>query len=72
MAATERLTLGKLVTDLHTGKAFFGKEHEWIWIDILGAIWVFLGGTGLYLWWRSQTKRRDAARNRIAAEVKHG
>jgi hypothetical protein len=57
---------------LHTGKAFFGKESEWIWIDILGAILVFLGGTGLYLWWRSQTRRCEAGRNRIAAEVNHG
>lgn len=68
----ERVTLGRLVMDLHTGKALFGKAAEWIWIDLLGATWVFLGFTGLYLWWRSQAKRRDAARGRLMAEAAHG
>jgi hypothetical protein len=66
----ERITLGKLMLDLHTGKAFLGKEAEWIWIDLLGFVWVFLGGTGLYLWWRAQTKRRDVARKQF--ETLHG
>lgn len=68
----ERITLGKLVIDLHTGKAFLGKDAEWLWIDLLGAIWIFLGGTGLWLWWHSQIKRRDAAAKRHAAEADHG
>ncbi|WP_303786653.1 hypothetical protein [Azovibrio restrictus] len=71
-AIAERITLGKLMIDLHTGKAFFGKNWEWVWIDILGAIWGFLGFTGLYLWWRSQTKRRDAARGKLLQEAQHG
>lgn len=61
----ERVTLGKLMIDLHTGKAFLGKEGEWIWIDLLGLVWVFLGFTGLWLWWRTQTKKRDAAAKRV-------
>lgn len=65
--AGERISLGKLVMDLHTGKAFFGKDAEWIWIDLLGSVWLFLGFTGLYLWWRTQTKRRDAARRQSEA-----
>jgi hypothetical protein len=68
----ERVTLGKLMLDLHTGKAFFGKSLEWIWIYLLGAVWVFLGFTGLWLWWKSQTKRRDAARGKLAAGVARG
>jgi len=64
----ERVSLAKLMIDLHTGKAFLGKEAEWIWIDLFGAVWVFLGFTGLYMWWRMQTKRRDAARNRAGAQ----
>lgn len=71
-AIEERITLGKLMIDLHTGKAFFGKNWEWVWIDMLGAIWGFLGFTGLYLWWRSQTKRRDAARGKLPQEAQHG
>lgn len=69
-AARERITLGKLMLDLHTGKAFLGKEAEWIWIDLLGFVWVFLGFTGLYLWWRAQAKRRDVARKQF--ETLHG
>ena len=68
--AAERITLGKLMLDLHTGKAFFGKEAEWIWIDLLGFVWVFLGFTGLTLWWRAQTRRRDVARKQF--ETLHG
>lgn len=68
----EKISLGKLMIDLHTGKAFFGKAWEWVWIDILGAIWAFLGFTGIYMWWRSQTKRRDAARNKLPKELVHG
>ena len=68
----ERITLGKLMTDLHTGKAFLGKSVEWVWIDLLGGIWVFLGFTGLWMWWKSQTKRRDAARARLMQEAPHG
>lgn len=67
----ERVTLGKLMLDLHTGKAFFGKEWEWIWIDLLSAVWVFLGFTGLWLWWKNQTKRRNAARGRMGAGATH-
>ena len=61
----EKISLGKLMLDLHTGKAFLGKDREWIWIDVIGAILAFLGFTGMYLWWRSQTKRRDAARGKL-------
>lgn len=68
----EKITLGKLMMDLHTGKAFFGKTWEWVWIDILGVIWAFLGLTGMYLWWRTQTKRRDAARNKLPKALFHG
>ncbi len=68
----ERVTLGKLMIDLHTGKAFFGKSLEWIWIYLLAAVWVFLSFTGLWLWWKSQTKRRDAARGKLAAGVARG
>jgi hypothetical protein len=51
-------TLGKLVMDLHTGKLFFGKSGEWIWIDLLGIALALLGLTGVWVWWQS---RRRAA-----------
>jgi hypothetical protein len=51
--------LSKLVMDLHTGKAFLGKQYEWLWIDLLGATMALLTLTGLVMWWRGQ--RRKAA-----------
>lgn len=60
----ERVTLGKLMIDMHTGKAFLGKKAEWVWIDLLGFVWIFLGFTGLWLWWRTQTKKCDSALKR--------
>lgn len=51
-------TVGKLVMDLHTGKVFFGKSGEWIWIDLLGSALALLGLTGVWVWWQS---RRRAA-----------
>lgn len=57
----ERITLGKLVMDMHTGKAFLGKKAEWVWIDIIGIVMTFLGITGLYLWWRGERRKREMA-----------
>lgn len=51
-------TVGKLVMDMHTGKAFFGKAGEWVWIDVLGFTLALLGLTGVWVWWQS---RRRAA-----------
>lgn len=68
----ERITLGKLVMDLHTGKVMLGKSAEWVGIELLDGIWVFPGFTGLWMWWKSQTKRRDTARGRIKGDTSHG
>lgn len=56
---TDTITLGKLVMDLHTGKAFFGKEAEWVWIDLVGLAMSLLALTGVWMWWRAE--RRKAA-----------
>jgi len=59
--APQTVSLGKLVMDLHTGKAFFGKRYEWIWIDLLGATLALLGLTGLWMWWRAQRRQASIA-----------
>jgi hypothetical protein len=46
----QEVTISKLVLDIHTGKAIFGKNLEWIWIDAIGFIILFLTVTGIYLW----------------------
>ncbi len=52
------ITLHNLVMDLHTGKAFFGKEWEWIWIDLVGLVMAFLGGSGVWMWWRGEQRKK--------------
>ena len=53
----EEMTLGKLVMDLHTGKALLGKNAEWLWIDAIGMVMSFLSATGIYLWWRGLRRK---------------
>lgn len=67
MAKQKPVTLGNLVMDLHTGKAFFGKEWEWIWIDLIGFVMAFLGVTGVVMWWRGQKRRRELEAQLAAA-----
>lgn len=61
VVAKKPVTLGNLVKDLHTGKAFFGKEWEWLWIDLIGLVMAFLGGSGVYMWWRAEKRKRAMA-----------
>ena len=55
--ADKPLTLGKLIMDLHTGQAFFGKAGEWIWIDLIGIAMCLLAMTGVYMWWRAEKRK---------------
>lgn len=54
-------TLNKLVMDIHTGKLFFGKEYEWLWIDLLGGVMVFLTISGLIMWRRAEKRKAALA-----------
>ncbi|MDX8129400.1 PepSY domain-containing protein [Methylomonas sp. OY6] len=56
-ALREDYSVGKLILDVHTGKAFLGKHWEWLWIDLLGGLLVFLCLSGVYLWWRGQQRK---------------
>lgn len=49
--------LSKIIMDIHTGKLFFGKKGEWVWIDVLGLVIVGLALTGLVMWLRSRRTR---------------
>ena len=61
-AATAKngIPLSKIIMDIHTGKLFFGKQYEWIWIDLLGLACVGLGLTGLVMWMRGRRQRAVA------------
>lgn len=61
MAEKRPLELGKLMKDLHTGKALMGKKYEWIWADILAFVLVLLALTGIYIWWKSQKRKQELA-----------
>jgi hypothetical protein len=60
-AIPKGMALSKVIMDMHTGKLFFGKEYEWIWIDLLGLACVALGITGLVMWMRSRRQRAGVA-----------
>ncbi len=66
------ITLNRLVLDLHTGKALLGKDYEWLWIDLLGATMLFLGVSGLIMWWRArrQRLRLEQMRQARAAQIR--
>ena len=53
------LELGKLMKELHTGKALLGEKYEWIWADILAFVLVLLSLTGIYIWWKSQKRKQS-------------
>lgn len=55
--AAKQMPLSKVIMDIHTGQLFFGKQYEWIWIDLLGFACVGLGLTGLIMWMRGRRQR---------------
>lgn len=60
-AGEDTLTMNRLIMDLHTGKAFLGRHWQWLWIDMLGAIMIFLSLSGVYLWWMGQRRKALAS-----------
>ena len=63
------LTLGNLVMDLHTGKAFLSKDTQWLWIDATGAVMTFLGLSGLVVWWRTRRRKAQAVLAQATAKL---
>lgn len=57
LVKNQGMPLSKVMMDIHTGKIFFGKEYEWIWIDLLGFACVGLGFTGLVMWMRNRRQK---------------
>lgn len=50
------MTLARVIRDVHSGEALFGRDGKWLWNDIVGGAMTFLGLTGVYLWWRGQRR----------------
>lgn len=57
LVKSQGMPLSKVMMDIHTGKIFFGKDYEWIWIDLLGFACVGLGLTGLVMWMRNRRQK---------------
>ncbi|MDZ7923001.1 MAG: PepSY domain-containing protein [Marinagarivorans sp.] len=57
LVKNQGMPLSKVMMDIHTGKIFFGKDYEWIWIDLLGFACVGLGLTGLVMWMRNRRQK---------------
>lgn len=69
VAEQKPVTLANLMHDMHTGKAFFGKEWEWIWIDLIGFVMAFLAVSGVVMWWRGEKRRRALEAELAAAKA---
>jgi hypothetical protein len=63
---THKIKMHKLVIDLHTGKAFFGKSFEWIWILLVGLSVTLLTLTGIYMWIVKKRKKK-----RVSSKLKN-
>ncbi|PCH77607.1 MAG: hypothetical protein COB98_02945 [Flavobacteriaceae bacterium] len=59
---TTSIKLHKLIMDMHTGKAFFGKKFEGIWIFILGLTVSVLSLTGIYMWYKKRSNKAKRAK----------
>lgn len=61
---SEATTLTRLLVDMHTGRAFFGRDGAWLWIDLIGLSLMLLGLTGVTMWWRVNRYKRARQRER--------
>lgn len=66
-AGKNRMDLGKLALDLHTGE-FFGPWF-FLFVDLTGLALIVLSLSGLYIWYRPWNARRQARARNAAAEL---
>lgn len=56
-APQEEMNLGRLVLDLHTGRAFWGKQWGWAWIDLAALLLAFITLSGVMMKVRAKGKK---------------
>ena len=44
--------LNKIILDIHSGKAFFGRGAMWIWVDLIAVSLFFMIFTGIWMWYK--------------------
>jgi hypothetical protein len=69
MMEQSSIPMHKFVMDLHTGKAFFGKSYENIWIILVGLSICFLTGTGIFMWYKRLRKKSQVAQLSVEKEI---
>lgn len=69
--ATSSIPLKDLIMDMHTGKAFMGKNGMWIWIDVVGLAIVGLTGTGIVMWYLRRKKKAQLVKLGAVAAQQH-
>lgn len=68
---TTTIPLKDMIMDMHTGKAFMGKNGMWIWIDVVGLAIVGLTGTGIVMWYLRRKKKTQLVRFGTTQTRKH-
>lgn len=56
------LSFERVILDLHAGR-FLGKFGTWV-LDIFALLFVFVAGTGIYIWLRSSSSRKPHRKKR--------
>jgi hypothetical protein len=66
----EAVAMEKLILDIHTGKAFFGENAMWVWIDLIGLSLLLMTVTGIWMWYKrkygKQVKPSSGSQVRVA------
>lgn len=68
---TSAIPLKDLIMDMHTGKAFMGKNGMWIWIDVVGLAIVGLTGTGIVMWYLRRKKKAQLVKFGMVSAQQH-
>ena len=56
--ANNKIPLHIFNMDLRTGKAFYGKKHEWMWIVIVNLSLLIITFTGIYMWLKKKINKQ--------------
>jgi hypothetical protein len=54
---SNKISLAQLIRDIHKGVALVGEKAQWIWIDSIALLLIFLAVTGMIMWWNKQKSR---------------
>ncbi len=54
------VTLPRLITDLHSGRLFFGARGSWIWVNIVALGFAVMVCSGVYGFYRTRRTRSKA------------